>query len=449
MYLRKKIFLFAIMPLLLALFATALTIYFQATSLAHLQRATIEPVYRANKEAELRNYVALAEQSIASFYENERDDDAKEKAKDLLRRLKFGEDGYFFVNDFDGKILVQPNQPYREGKTQLDRRDSTGTLIIQKLINVAHNGGGFVEYTMEKPSVRKVVPKLAYVIALPKWEWVLGTGIYLDDVDVVLEEIDRQVADNIIDTMIWIVSISFLSLIAIFFGLLLNIKERTITDDKLSEANANLAALTKRLINAREEERQRIEYLYNGVQSMLTAIKMNIEVALSKSSHLIKDYVPFRLAAEALGSVLADLHKIIKGESISDPKLSLAAQLNKLTLDMSNIEMPINFIEKGETKDLALNVKEALYMTAKPALENVIKHARARHISVRLEGTISHVKLEICDDGIGFDYQRVSRDSSTGIGLRSMREGLRAVRGNLSIHSTSHGTSLVATVPYH
>lgn len=452
MKLRKKIILFAIVPLMLALCAIALTVHFQAASLTQQQRASVEPIYRASKKAELKNYVALAEQSIAPLYESGRmDDETTTKAKDILRKLKFGKDGYFFVNDFDGKILVQPNQPDREGKIQWDRRDANGTLIIQKLISLAQDGGGFAEYMMEKPSIKTVVPKLAYVIALPRWKWVLGTGIYLDDVDNALEEIESQVSSNIANTMLWIIAISFLSLIAIFLGLMSNIKERTALDDKLAIANAELKSWAQRLINAQEKESERINYLHNGTQSRLTAIKINIEAAvraLPKTPQVAKESAPFRSAAEGLGGVLADLRKIIDGISISDPKLPLAAQLNKLTLDMSNIEMPINFIEKGEIKDLALNVKETLFMIAQPALENVIKHACAHHVSVRLEGTTSCVKLEICDDGIGFDDQHVSSDPSSGIGLRGMREGLRAVGGSLLIHSTSAGTCLVATVPY-
>jgi two-component system NarL family sensor kinase len=170
---------------------------------------------------------------------------------------------------------------------------------------------------------------------------------------------------------------------------------------------------------------------------------------LPKTSLLSKECAPFESAAKLLGCVLADLRKIIRGFPITDPNLSLVDQLNRLTLEMSNIETPIEFTVKGEIKDLALNVKEALFMVAKPALENVIKHARAQYASVRLEFTTSYVKLEICDDGIGFDDQLVSRNPGSGIGLRSMRERLKAVGGELSINSTPDGTCLVATVPYH
>ncbi|WP_254772753.1 cache domain-containing protein [Nitrosospira multiformis] len=448
MNLRKKIILFAVVPLLLALLAIALTIHFQSTLLMQQQHMSIEPFYRASKEVELKNYVALAEQAIAPFYEGtEVEEVAKEKARALLKKMKFGDDGYFFVNDFDGKIIVQPNQPEREGKNEIDR------LIIQKLISLARNGGGFVEYTMEKPSVKQIAPKLGYVIALPKWGWVLGTGIYLDDVDSALGRIDTQVSVNVTHTMLWIIVISFLSVIVIFLGLVRNITERTVLDDRLGEANSNLAALTQRLIDARAEEDKRIKYVHGGIQSMLTAIKVNIEAAvkaLPQASRLTKESAaPFSLAATQLGGVLSDLRKIVKGTFIIDPNLPLSDQLNKLTLDMSTVATPIEFTVVDEIKYLPLEVKEALFMSAKTALENIIKHAGATRASVLLKGTTSCVKMEIRDDGKGFDTKFVYNNPNSGIGLRSMKEDLKVVGGKLAVTSSpSKGTCLVATVPY-
>ena len=116
---------------------------------------------------------------------------------------------------------------------------------------------------------------------------------------------------------------------------------------------------------------------------------------------------------------------------------------------MSTVSTPIKFDVIGEIKDLSLNAKEALFMTAKPALENILKHAGAKHAFVRLEGFWDCVKLEICDDGEGFDVERASNNPASGMGLRSMKERLKAMGGELTIASSpGDGTCLVATVPY-
>ena len=115
------------------------------------------------------------------------------------------------------------------------------------------------------------------MIEVPNWGWMLGTGVYVDDIDDALSEIDSRVSRNIEDTMLWIAGIAFLATVVIFLGLLRNIRERTVLDERLSEANSNLAALTQRLIDEREKERKRVEYLHDGIQSILTVIKMNVE----------------------------------------------------------------------------------------------------------------------------------------------------------------------------
>lgn len=491
MKLRQKILLFAVLPLLLALCVIALTVHHHSMSLAKQVREVINPAYLATKEAELKNYTALARHAISHLYESGQTDEVtKDKARKILEKMQYGEDGYFFIYDFQGRLQMHPKIKNSFKKDMLEEKDKNGKLIIKDLIDMAtgKNDAEFYDYVWPKYSEgieSEPLPKRAYVIGLPDWEWMLGTGVYLDDVEGTLSKIDAKVSRNIDNTMYWITGIAFLAAVVIFLGLLRNIRERTALDDRLSEANyrleeandqlgeannrlceaniqlekankqlgeanTNLAAWTQRLINARKEEKERLDYLHDGIQSMLTAIKMNIEIAvdtLPRTSQLSHGYAPFKSAAKAVGGVLTDLRKIIQGLAISDPKLSLAIQLDRLTLDMSNLEMPINFINKGEIKDLAMSVKEALFMTAKPALENVIKHARAHHVSVRLEKTSSCVRLEICDDGVGFDDQRVSNELNSGIGLRSMRERLKAVGGELLIDSSSNGTCLVATVP--
>ncbi|MEO8991534.1 MAG: ATP-binding protein, partial [Nitrosospira sp.] len=83
------------------------------------------------------------------------------------------------------------------------------------------------------------------------------------------------------------------------------------------------------------------------------------------------------------------------------------------------------------------------------ALENIIKHAGASQASVLIEGTTSCVKMEISDNGKGFDVELVYNNPNSSIGLRSMKEGLKVVGGKLVVTSfPSNGTRLIAAVPY-
>lgn len=451
MKLRQKIILFAVLPLLLALCVIALTVRHHAMSLAQQVREVIKPAYLATKEAELKNYAAIARHAISHLYESgQTDEKTKDQAKEILAKMEYGEDGYFFLYDFQGRLQMHPKIKDSVGKNMLNEKDKNGKPIIKDLIDMAtgKNDAEFYDYVWPKYSKgieTKPLPKRAYVIGLPDWGWMLGTGVYLDDVDDALSKIDAQVSRNIDNTMLWIAGIAFLAAVVIFLGLLRNIRERTVLDDRLS-------ALTQRLIDAREEEDKRIKYLHGGIQSMLTAIKMNIEVAvkaLPKTPQVAKESAPFRSAAKQIGGVLGDLGKIMKGIFIIDPNLPLGDQLNKLTLDMSTVATPIGFAAVGEIKYLPLDVKETLFMSAKTALENIIKHAGASQASVLLEGTTSCVKMDIRDNGKGFNVELVYNNPNSSIGLRSIKESLKTVGGKLVITSSpSDGTRLIATVPY-
>ena len=193
MKLRQKVIFLAITPLIFALCAIALAVQHQSALLAQQQRDTIQQAYLSSKEAELKHYVALATHSISHLYNSGRNDEAtRNEAKRILESLSYGDDGYFFLYDMQGNTLMHPRQPDLVGKNLFEMRDALGRPTIQNLLQRARKGGGLERYMWVKPSTQKAVAKLGYVIAMPNWGWMMGTGIYLDDVDRALAQIDTQ-----------------------------------------------------------------------------------------------------------------------------------------------------------------------------------------------------------------------------------------------------------------
>jgi diguanylate cyclase (GGDEF)-like protein len=221
---RKKIILLATAPVLVAFCAIAFVVRYQAIQLGQQQRASVETAYVASKETELKHYVALGLKSIAPLYETGNNDLATQnKAKAILAKMDYGDDGYFFIYDLQGTNLMHPRLPEVVGKNLWELRDAQGNPTIQKLIAKARAGGGLERYWWEKPSLHKDVPKLGYVVMLDRWGWMLGTGIYLDDVDAALAKIDEQNSRNIQNTMISIAVIAAAIIIIIAtIGFVLN-----------------------------------------------------------------------------------------------------------------------------------------------------------------------------------------------------------------------------------
>lgn len=436
MRLRQKIILFAIAPLVLALSAISLTVYHQATSLVQQERGIIKPAYLATKESELKNYVALATQAISHLYESGKTDAAtKDAARAILAKLEYSEDGYLFLYDLKGTMLMHPRLKESVGKNMWNLADPNGKMIIQDLIRIAQAGGGFYDYVWPKPSANSndPKPKRSYAIELPAWGWMLGTGVYLDDIDTALAEVDRKASNNITSTMLWILAITVLSLILIIsMGLVLNIWEQRDTLEK---------------------ERMRFAgELHDGVCQKLGAIKLHIETLIIRLTGPFQDIsTTLDVLEETTGrlyEVNDEVRAIARGlypEILTD--LGLESALRQLTHDYPTT--PIGFFPAGDVSGLTGPANLALYRTAQESLENIRKYARASRITLRLEEDEHCVTLTIIDDGIGFGVSKCTSEPSSGLGVRNMRRRLEneAVDGKLTINSSLQGTTVMAKVP--
>ncbi|MBN9424825.1 MAG: chemotaxis protein [Candidatus Accumulibacter sp. 66-26] len=111
------------------------------------------------------------------------DEEARLAARESLRSLRFGGNDYFFILDGEHNYVLLPPKPETEGQNRKDMKDATGKFLIQELVAAGKRGGGFVDYWFPKAGQDKPEPKLSYAAPFAPWGWVVGTGIYIDDVD--------------------------------------------------------------------------------------------------------------------------------------------------------------------------------------------------------------------------------------------------------------------------
>ncbi|MCL3793281.1 cache domain-containing protein, partial [Actinomyces sp. 186855] len=116
-------------------------------------------------------------------YESDRNGENQAAAKTLLKAMRFESDGYFFAYDSQGVNTLHAINPSLEGKNLYGLQDENGVPVIAGLIRAAKSGDGFLYFSWHKPTINAQASKLGYAEYLPKWDWVLGTGIYIDDID--------------------------------------------------------------------------------------------------------------------------------------------------------------------------------------------------------------------------------------------------------------------------
>jgi two-component system NarL family sensor kinase len=448
MKLRQKVIVLAIGPLIVALCAIALFVRQQAAELARQQRATIQRAYLASKEAELRHYVALATQSIGHLVRSGRSDPATlEEAKRILGSLSFGEDGYFFVYDMQGRSLMHPRQPELVGTEMWNWVDANGVRTIQRLIERARAGGGFHRYTWAKPSSDRAAPKLGYVVPVAHWGWIMGTGIYLDDVEAALAQVDAQQSRNIGETLLWIAGLAVLASSAVACGgVVLNLRE-------LRVADAKLKALAQRVVESQEEERARLSRdLHDGISQALVSVKLQLEAGIIRLDGDAAQQQQARGAlertVEQVKSVLGEVRRIshdLRPALLDD--LGLAPALDYLASEFGRHSgTPVRFHAEGPMDGVPEMAGTVLFRIAQEALTNVERHAGARQVEMSLVRRGRCLSLGIADDGGGFDAHDIAQHPQRGIGLRNMMERMEAIGGRLAIESSPLGTRVVASI---
>ncbi|KRR18413.1 methyl-accepting chemotaxis protein [Bradyrhizobium retamae] len=139
------------------------------------------------KQIELRHLGELAlgivkEEHAAAQKGGVSDADAQKRAMARIAALRYGNNDYYWINDMHPKMVMHPIRPEMNGNDLSAYKDPNGKLLFVDFVNtVKKDGSGFVPYEWPKPGFDKPQPKLSYVVGFAPWNWVIGTGVYIDD----------------------------------------------------------------------------------------------------------------------------------------------------------------------------------------------------------------------------------------------------------------------------
>ena len=182
-------------------------------------------------ENELKTIMSIAHQTSMAIYETQKakgipDEKIKEAILDKFDELRFFDDksGYIFVYEMDGTNVLLPTNKALKGKNMIDVKDSKGKFFLKELLEAAKKGGGLVSY--EFPKVKDGQPFLKFSYSMPfmPYNWMMGTGIYVDNVETEV----AQIHDNTVAQMTTFIVMSFV-LILLGIGITLVMVRQTIT----------------------------------------------------------------------------------------------------------------------------------------------------------------------------------------------------------------------------
>ena len=221
------------------------------------------------KQDKLTAVIDNAHSLVESFYQLAKqgelsEEEAQAQALAIIESMRYQGSEYFWVNNMQPAMLMHPIKPALNGKDLSGVKDKKGkALFVEFVKTVRASGQGFVEYYWPKPGKDEPVPKLSLVKGFAPWGWVIGSGIYIDDVD---EEFASALKQNISVLVLLIVIMA-----ALFFFIIRSVVKPL---EKTSEAMTDIAQgegdLTVRMPSKGRDE---LAVLANGFNAFAEKIQ--------------------------------------------------------------------------------------------------------------------------------------------------------------------------------
>ncbi|KAB0480160.1 histidine kinase [Vibrio chagasii] len=439
MPLKAKLILLTLLPLLLVTASISWISLHQTKTLGAKEVEIFRDSLIKSRENALKDTVDLAFDAIEHIYNDPdiQEAQAKTEVRAILSKLRYGSDGYFFAYDRHGTNLVHPIQPELIGQNLLELQDEDGDFLIEALLREAQTGGGFHQYLWQKPSTGEVVSKLSYAAWLERWDWMIGTGLYIEDVHQEVASMQAEINKNIETTFFSIVVILSVTVaVIIVLTLAINMHEHRIADNNLKE-------LAHKTVMFQEDEKKHLaRELHDGINQLLVSSRCHLELLGNKlqsedlKAHLNKSQHSLMRAIEEVRHISHQL----RPSSLDD--IGLEAALSSLLLDFqahSGIEVETLFsTQPGKLKSEAATT---LYRVVQESLNNIEKHAQATKVTVIAQQIGNVLQLLIQDNGVGFNTYKAME--KRGIGLRNMRERVEFIGGDFELMSeTGFGTEI-------
>ncbi|MFK7902676.1 MAG: cache domain-containing protein [Nitratireductor sp.] len=426
---RTKLLLITIFPMVLIAAAALILVDTQSRKLAKEQGLAVEQMIRASKQIELQNYMKLVRTAVDPFYSwNDVSIlQAQKQVADVVTQMTFGTDGYFFIARKDGTPLKNPLLEDKIGITRLRLQSAEHTLISNQASS--SNKDELYQYSWNKPSTGQLAPKLSDTVSLDDWNWVIGSGLYLDDIAAQIGAIQTQLEDNVQQTrkVLLILSLGAVLLTSLFFALV-RFSEQRLADEKLKK-------LASEIVEAQESERKRVSSeLHDGISQLLVSARYGLDIANVNAKGDAQITTHVEKADQTIALAISEIRRISMAlrPSILDD-MGLASALKSLGnnfQDQTQIKTNIKAANVGALLDDSQ--KTCLFRVAQEALANVAKHSMASQVDLTLSCERRKVTLVVKDNGRGFNLKQ-NFNHTDGSGLTNMRERVQSHGGLFSI----------------
>ena len=329
-------------------------------------------LYRA--KAEKTRHVVETAAGVLSYYQGLEAagslsrEAAQQQAIAAVRGLRYDQNDYFWINDLGPKMVMHPANPKLEGQDLSAIRDPDGFALFNEMVSLARSkGAGAIDYRWPKPGASEPVEKTSYIQLFKPWGWVIGSGVYVDDVQA---EFLRQLRDA-----------SLLgSGIALLLAVLVMLISRSIVRplDEAVSAMATIASgeadLTRRLDTHGNDEITRLGQHFNSFTGQLQQVVSRLlqaahelghsagevgSTAVQAQQHSDQQSQQMEQVATAINEVTYAVQDVAKNAEQASSETSLAQ--DRARQGQQSIQRSLAKIDElSATIDQAVHVIEAL-----------------------------------------------------------------------------------------
>ena len=273
-------------------------------------------------------------------------EEAKKKAKEAIKNMRYDQDDYFWINDMEPRMVMHAIKAEMDGQNLSENKDPNGKRLFVEMVEVCkRNGAGFVDYLWPKPGFAKPVPKISYVKLLPEWGWIIGSGIYIDDVEKEISQILLVMFGAAGIIVVGGLLLSYLMARSISRPINHVIEGLTDGADQVASGSTQVASASQSLAEGASEQAAGIEETSSSIEEMASMTKQNAD------------------NANQANTLMVDTSKVVEEANLS---------MRALTRSMSEISTA-----SEETGKIIKTIDEIAFQTNLLALNAAVEAARA------------------------------------------------------------------------
>ncbi|MGB3367772.1 MAG: methyl-accepting chemotaxis protein [Acidaminobacteraceae bacterium] len=293
------------------------------------------------------------------------EEEAKIIAANMIRESKYGESGYFWVDDYDGNNVVLLGNTEVEGKNRIGLKDTKDQLIVKEMITIAKNGGGYFDYYFPKPGEEEALAKRAYVMSFDKYSWGIGPGNYTDDIATFIKT-EKELAQEGLRSVIIIL------LVIVFSSIVIGYLIALIVGKKISKP---IVAITE-LINLTSD----LDISDNSKYDFILSYK-------DETGDIAKALKTLR---DKLRTVISGLQ--IDSHQLSDSSISLNNIANQGRNGIVAVNETANEFAKGATEQAedAQNASEGMASLSKEIDESIQSSIKLKEATQHVDKSSKH-----------------------------------------------------------